>query len=456
MSLKNLKQFLFDFFTKGHKRSLQVKKNIAISFIIKGISIIINLTLIPLTINYVNPTQYGIWLTLSSIISWFSFFDIGFGNGLRNRFAEAKASGNLKTARIYVSTTYLFLIIIFTIVWILFVIGNFFIDWSRILNTPPEMTKELSILAFIVFTFFCLQMVLKTINTILIADQKSAKSAFFDMLGQLIALVIIFILTKTTNGSLINLALVLGLIPIIVFIASSSYFYRTQYRHFAPSYKYIKFSRIKDIMGLGYKFFLIQIAGIILFTTTNILLTQFYGPSEVTSYNIAFKYFSLVSMIFGIILTPFWSAITEAYVKKDFIWIKTTIKKLNTLSFIFILSCIIMTFIANKVFIFWIGPSVKVSTNLSIMMSIYFIISLLASSSNTFINGIGKIQIQFITSIFSIIITIPLSFLFCRYFNFGPAGVIASTLCTTLPCMILYRIQYHKIINGKAKGIWNK
>ena len=47
----------------------------------------------PLTIDFVNPTQYGIWLTLSSLLAWFSFFDIGLSLGFRNRFAQAKANG---------------------------------------------------------------------------------------------------------------------------------------------------------------------------------------------------------------------------------------------------------------------------------------------------------------------------------------------------------------------------
>ena len=51
--------------------------------------------LVPLTIHYINPTRYGIWLTVSSIIGWVSFFDIGFGNGLRNKFAEALAKHTL-------------------------------------------------------------------------------------------------------------------------------------------------------------------------------------------------------------------------------------------------------------------------------------------------------------------------------------------------------------------------
>ena len=52
---------------------------------------LISLLLVPLTIDYLNPTQYGIWITLMSVIAWFNFFDIGLGNGLRNKFATAKA-----------------------------------------------------------------------------------------------------------------------------------------------------------------------------------------------------------------------------------------------------------------------------------------------------------------------------------------------------------------------------
>ena len=98
----NLKRF----FSQGHERTLTAKKNIAISFVLKGVSIVIGFVFLPLTINYINPTNYGIWLTLSSIISWFAFFDVGLGNGLKNKLSESIAHGDLTKSRIYVSTTY--------------------------------------------------------------------------------------------------------------------------------------------------------------------------------------------------------------------------------------------------------------------------------------------------------------------------------------------------------------
>lgn len=78
----------------GQERSVKAKKNILGALLIRGTSILISLAMVPLTIDYVNPSRYGIWLTLSSIVGWFAFFDIGLTQGLRNKFAEALAEGD--------------------------------------------------------------------------------------------------------------------------------------------------------------------------------------------------------------------------------------------------------------------------------------------------------------------------------------------------------------------------
>ena len=99
MKFQYIKDKVSAYFTKGNERSVAVKKNIAVSLVLKCISILVSLQVVPLTIGYVNPTKYGIWLTLSSIIAWLSYFDLGFAHGFRNRFAEAKAKGDMKLAK---------------------------------------------------------------------------------------------------------------------------------------------------------------------------------------------------------------------------------------------------------------------------------------------------------------------------------------------------------------------
>lgn len=444
------------FFQNRNERSLKAIVNIAYSFFLKGGSVIIQFALVPLTIDYLDKYQYGIWLTLASILGWFSFFDIGIGNGLRNKLAETLAKNQIALARTYISTSYAFLSLIFIPLILLFWLVHPFLSWTKILNAPADLETDLATLTLIVFSFFCLRFIFGLIGNILFADQKPALNNLIGPLGSLIALILIWILKLTVPGTLFWVGIIYGGTPLLVFIFFNIFLFSTRYKEISPSLKFVDFSSLKGIMGLGLQFFIIQIAAMVLFTTSNVLLTQFFGPEEVTSYNIAFRYFTALSMIFGIVLTPFWSAITEASASGDILWIQSTIKKLNQLSVLFVIICIIMFFISDYIYLIWVGPEVEVDSYVSLGMAFFVIFSLLASPANTFINGTGKIRLQLITAIISIIITIPLAYLFCQIWNFGPAGVILATLCTTFPSMILWRLQYHKLITGAAKGIWNK
>lgn len=442
-----------NFFTQGHKRSLEAKKNIIGSFLVKGTSITTTLIMVPLTIHYVNPSQYGIWLTLSSIIMWLSFFDIGFGNGLRNKLAEVSAIGDFEKAKTYVSTTYMVLFLIFSFIWVLFFIANFFINWSEVLNIKEVNTGELSKLTFILVSFFCIQFVLKIIHTIVLSDQKTALSGLIDVIGQILGLIIIFILTKTTEGSLINLGLALGFAPISVLIISSIFLFSKKYKYISPSIKYIDFSCTKEIMGLGIKFFFIQISLIVIFQTSNIVIIRILDPEQVTIFNLAYKYFFVLSMFFIIIMSPFWSAYTEAYTKKDFIWMQNTIKKLEKIWLLIIPILVVMVLLANIIYNFWIGDVVIIPLEVNIFMAIYVVFYTRFNLFMFPINGIGKIKLQLIVYILICIFYLPIAVYFCKWW--GLKGIISANILVSIIHSIISQIQFNKIINDKAQGIWN-
>ena len=446
--------FIISQFTKGHERSIKAKRNILFSFLIKGLSIGISFLLVPLTIHYVNPTRYGIWLTLSSIIGWLGFFDIGFGNGLRNKFAEAIAKGEHKLARTYVSTTYAILSIIIGVVLILFLCINSFLNWSKILNAPADMADELSILVLIVFVFFCVQFVLQLIVTVLTARQEPAKASMFNLLGNSLALVIIFVLTKTTKGNLVYLGTALSLTPVVVLLGSNIWYFVTSYKIYAPSPKYVKFSLARNLMTLGLKFFIIQMAAVAIYQTSNIIIAQIFGPAEVTPYNLAYKYFGLIYMGFSIIVIPFWSAFTDAWVKRDVIWIKNTIKRLIQLWGLIIIVTLIMLILSKTIYRLWVGKEITVSFSISIVMAMYVLINSWNAIFSHFLNGVGKIKLQLYSATFAALANIPLGIFLGK--QLGIYGVILATTILTSVSSIWSPIQYYKLINNKASGIWNK
>ena len=446
----------FNNFFKGNQRTVKAKINIAYSFIIKGLSILVSLALVPLVLDYIDDERYGIWLTISSIITWFAFFDIGLGNGMRNKLSEAIAKNDFELARTYVSTTYVLLSGIFGIVLVLFFVINPLLNWQNILNTKSIESAELSVVVLIVFTFFVLNLLFKLIGKVFLADQRPAIQSTFDLIGKMLILLIIYILTILTEGSLLNLALVLSVVPVAVLIVVSIFFFTRDYKKYAPSIKYVDLSKSKDLIGLSVKFFIIQIAVIILFTTDNIIISQLYSPKEVTPYNISRKYFGIAQMIFSIIIIPFWSASTEAFVKNDYSWIKKIIKKLFFIWLLFLIIIVLMYIFSGYFFKIWIGDRVIISSDLSLGWALFISVNLFGALISQFINGSGKIKISILTAIVNILINIPLSVFLARNLNMGLFGVIlATTICISIS-IVIRTIQLNKIINNKDYGIWSQ
>jgi O-antigen/teichoic acid export membrane protein len=448
-----LKSIIQNFLSTGHTRTVNAKRNILIMLVIRSSSIALSFFLVPLTIHYVNPARYGIWLTLSAIIGWFGFFDIGFGNGLRNRLTEAITRGENDLARIYISTTYFILSIIISIVLLAFFCINHFLVWPKILNTPMDMAAELSSVALMIFVFFSLQFVLRLINTVLTANQQPAKASLFEFIGSLFSFILIYILTKTTEGNLLYLGAAFSITPVFVFFLSSIWYYSTEYRKFAPNFKYVRLSYSKDLMSLGLKFFIIQIAAVVLYETSNLIIAQLFGPEQVTSYNIAFKYFSVIPMGLGIIMFPFWSAFTEAWVKRDLLWINNTVYKLKLLILCVSGVAIIMFLLSKLVYKVWVGQEIKVSIGISAAMAFYVIINGWSGIFSHFLNGVGKIKMQLYYAVIGAVLNIPLAIVLGKWL--GITGVILATCLIAIPSAIISPIQYKKIINNKAKGIWN-
>jgi O-antigen/teichoic acid export membrane protein len=437
-------------------RTKNITKHVLASFIYKGGSILSSFLLVPLTINFLDTENYGIWLTLSSFIAWFSFFDIGLGNGLRNKFAEAKAKGDLTLAKAYVSSAYFTIGSVCLLVILVFLVLNFFIDWTVVFNADIALQKELRILMPVVFSFFCLQLVVKLITTIYTADQHHSMQGKINFLTSVGSLLAIWLMTKTTESSLLIFGTIFSALPVLILIGLNVLAFSSTYKNYKPTLSLWKKEYLKDIFGLGMKFFIIQLSGIILFSTDNIIISQLFGPEQVVPFNIAFKYLSISNMALSMILAPYWSSITEAYINGDFEWIKKSMNNLIIISLGSILIIFLMVIASPIVYKIWIGDNIDIPLSLTFYMALFFSLTILYAPYTYFINGTGKVKLQMYSIAATAIINVPLSIFLAKNIGLGVSGVIIATILCLVPHIILCPLQYLKIINNKAYGIWNK
>lgn len=442
-----------DFF-HGDERSVTVKKNIVYSIIIKMVSIVVAFLIVPVTIGYVSAELYGVWLTLSSIMTWIAFMDVGFTQGLKNRLTEAIAIEDWDRGKELVSTTYFMMLIIFVPVSIILILLVPLIDWCDLLNVNSIYSGEIGKVMVVVVGFACLQMIVNVIVSVVAAFQKVALSNSFSVIGNVLSLLVIILLTKTCPSSLIYLSVTLCSFPVIVTIFASIYFYRREYRKISPSFKKIRTGLVKDIFGLGYKFFIINIQVIVLYQSTNVLISYVSSPLMVTSYNLAYKYLNLGMMLFTIITAPLWPAYTDAYTKGDYDWMIATRKMMQKVFAASIMLSVILIIVSPVFYKIWVGDKAEVPFIMTLSVAFYVIAYCWSNLNGTLIVGMSKLKIQTVLCIIGMLLHIPMSLFLSD--SFGAYGVLISLTFITLVYAIVVNIQVNKILNKTAVGIWNK
>lgn len=438
----------------GNNRTKAVKKNVYASFLLKGISIAISFLLVPITIDYVSPELYGIWLTLSSIMTWLHFLDVGFTQGLKNKLTEAIANNDWEWGKTLVSTTYFMMILIFVPVCILLEFLIPIINWPDLLNVDLAYNAEIIKVMHVLILFVCIQMVVNVIVSVVSAFQRVALSSSFHVIGQFLAFIIIIILTKTFPPSLLALCFSLAAMPIFVTIIASIILFSSKYKAISPSFKYVRKNCAGDIFNLGYKFFIINIQVVVLYQSTNILISYVSSPLTVTAYNIAYKYLNVAMMVYTIITAPLWPAYTDAYVKKDFGWMKKVRRKMMKIYFLSAMACVAMVALSQPVYHIWIQEKADVPFLMTCTVALYVIIYCWMNLNGTLIVGMGTVTLETIIVIIGMFVHIPLS-LFLSHF-IGAYGVLASMIAINLFYAVVFELQVNKILLGRAKGFWIK
>jgi O-antigen/teichoic acid export membrane protein len=387
------------------------------------------------------------------MLAWINFFDVGLGHGLRNKMAVALAKDEMDKAKSYVSTAYVSITILCVGLFLVFLVINNFLNWNTLLNIPKGIDEDIKTIAVVVFSMFSVQFVLQLINSIFLSTQQSALVSFYNMIANLVSLVAIFLLIQFSKESLYNIAFVFSVIPLLVFGVVNLYYFKTKFKNFAPSFKYYDKEVLKDVLSVGVKFFIIQVSVLVLYQTSNLLICRYFSPDLVTPYNIAFRYFGIVTMGFSIIALPYWSAYTEAYIKQDYEWIKKTMRQTFKIWLLFAAGAILMLIFSEQAYYLWVGDKVKIDFKISLFMMIYVLLISFGSIFMMFLNGIGNIKLQMAINIIGMIVFIPLSYYLSVTLNLGIIGIIISTIICSIYGPLIAPLQVRSVLKKlQVKG----
>ena len=434
------------------KNGYNYKKHIITSIVIncacKPISLILSYLYVPIVMEYLGNEKYGIWAVFLGILSWIYSFDIGIGNGLRNELTKAITQNEQERCSRLVASSYASLSIIIIPILFIAALLSIILDWNKILNTNQEY-NYLSFVILISFVCVSVNFVLSLCNSVLYAIQKSHFVSVSSVFCQTISLLLILYISKNSNGNMLYVAIVDGGAIIITSILTSVLLYSIR-SDLRPLHKNIDIGLGKSLTATGFRFFIIQICALVLFSTDNLIISHLYGAEAVTPYSLVIKLYSALTIAHSTLIVPFWSASTKAKASKDIVQLK---KMVNSMFFIlipFVLFSIIVAIYFKPIAHIWLRQDLEFQDELIWLGLVYCIIYLWCSTIGTVASGIGILKFFSIIAVIQASVNIPLSILLATVFRMKTFGILLGTIFAMSISAVAITIAVYREINRQS------
>lgn len=426
-------------------------KNMGLVSFYKGLSFLVSFFNVPILINCLDENVYGLWIAIISIVSWLSLFDIGIGNGLKTKLSEFVAKKDYGYSRKLVSSAYFFLSLIFGFIALLVLILLLFINVAYLLKIGEQYSEVVQKVAALVVVAFSVKFVLQLITPILIAVQYVGYSTLIELIGQVLSFFGVLFLSFIHLKSLICFAVIILYVPLLTQFLFTLLLFKTKFKYLSPSINFLDKKCFKDIFSLGIKFFIIQVSAIVLFQTNNFLIARNLDLVDVTRYNIAYQYFSVISFLWISVNVVLFPSFTSCFVLGNYQWIKKTVRSCLLFYFVTIMISFMMLLGGKFILVLWLKKDIGIDFSLLLCMMFFCLINIWNNLFGNIVGAIGKLRLGSILTVFSALAFFPLFFFFKKC-GLGVNGAVLSMIVCVLPSSVFSPLQVCYFIYKKNKN----
>ena len=413
-------------------------------------SMLVSFVYVPVAMGFLGTYKYGIWATLLNILSWVGMFDIGIGNGLRNKLTEAIARGERGLGRSLASTAYAVMTIVIAIVAFVGGLAASRVDWVALLSAYE---CDESVLAVIEIGFLgaCMTLVLSLCSSILYALQKTHLVNLLFLSQQVLMLVSVALAGRFVGpqSSLVCVALLYVGSNLLAYVVATLALFTAE-SDLRPSVRAVDFSKARSLLGLGVLFFVAQVASLVLYATDSLIVSNLFGPEEVTVYATANKVFSAATALFTAMVTPFWSSSGAAMARGDARGIRADIRRMTRLWVVFSAAAIALALVFKPAARIWLGRDLGFDGAFVALMMVYAIVFMWNAIYSQVANGMSLMRFVTTTAMVQMVVNIPLSILLATSCGLGMMGVLLGTVLSMGIAAVAYPLYVGRALKKVA------
>lgn len=407
---------------RGRERYRKASITASASLIQKALTIVISFASVPLTVHYLGPERYGVWLTISSLLIWMAMTDFGLaGNALINVLSEANGKDDRLEAQRYTSSAIWTLTVIATVLAVAAIASFRFIPWSSIFNVTTMSSHELATACALALAFFILGLPLSVQYSIYTAYQDGFLSNVWGIASNICSLLALVIVTRL-HGGLPQLVLALSGTRACLGCLNLCYMFFKHYQWLMPVPSAVRWYCMRRLFKLGMKYVVTQLGALGIYQSQPMIITQILGPTQVIIFVIAQKVITFPLDLVYMITAPFVPAFGEAKARNDWNWIKRAYRNATLASVVIGLPVmLVITAMAKPLIRVWAGPAAVPDTSLIFWLSAYNLFGLVIMVTGQLLIGLERVNALAVSLVLCALVTIGLGIGFGR--GIGLSGV---------------------------------
>lgn len=415
---------------------------------VKFVQMGVGIVSVPILLTYLGREGYGLIVTVTSVLGWFSLTDIGIGLGVKNALIEAFGRNDRLKAKSYVSTGFFGLAGIALLLLVAFSVSWRFISWNNIFRiSTGQFASELNMLVLVCAILVFLRIPLSIVGSIYSAEQRDYINSLWGMAGMVLSFVALLAVVKL-DGGIVWLTGGRNVMPLLSVLICGLFLFLKGKKWLLPRITRVSRASWRRIWSSGASFFIIQISLIAIFQSDIFLVNYFINTNEVPLYSMPARMFLYVNVMIYFIVTPFWSAFGEAAQKDHWNWIKKTFRNLTLTSLtIAIVMAILLTILGPAIINLWSRGMVQSSRGIIIVLGLYSIVRAWANVHAILLNGLDRMHKHAGSAVIQAILNIGVSIFLVK--RMGILGVaLGSLISYSLTTAWFLPLESYKILKA--------
>ena len=349
---------------------------------------------VPLTIHYLGPERYGMWMTMSSLLTMLVVMDLGVSNGLVNPLTRALGQDEEDRARALVSSATFLLLGICAAALLVFLFGYGWVPWADIFNVhSPAAIAEAKPGTAALFGCILATILFGLIYRINQSLQRIHVSRLWETVGNLLSLGSL-IACVMLEASLPWLVLSIGAAqPLGMLLSGGELFGRGSRRWLWPRWRWVSREQAQALLTISGWFLLMNIAYFIIAASSNVIIAHRFGSEHVQEFAVPLRIFVIINMFVNLAVMPLWPAYVDARARGDHAWVSKTVKRsLKLALLVSLLPSIVVVVAGRAVISVWVGDAVSPTLTLLIAFALWQVILAQGTTLSVFLNGVNKIR----------------------------------------------------------------